>query len=100
MHMAWGAADSSETSDSTERANGGQAMSAAQVETSRRFRACHQPRWSTGYVEVDPKFCEACGECAEVCRSGDLRLEPEGLADYSVSEQSVDLFLQVQELST
>lgn len=44
-------------------------MSAPQVGMSRRSRACHQPRWSTGYVEVDPKFCEACGECAEVCRS-------------------------------
>ena len=49
-------------------------MSALQVETSRRSRADHHPRWSSGYIEVDPKFCEACGECVEVCRREVLRV--------------------------
>ena len=49
-------------------------MSAPQIETSRRSRADHQPRWSTEYIEVDPKFCEACGECVEVCRREVLRV--------------------------
>ncbi|NLE11806.1 MAG: ferredoxin family protein [Actinobacteria bacterium] len=32
----------------------------------------HHPRWSTGYVAVDPSLCEACGDCVEVCRNGVL----------------------------
>jgi len=32
----------------------------------------HHPRWSTGYVAVDPRLCEACGDCVEVCRNGVL----------------------------
>ena len=49
-------------------------MSAQRIETSRRSRADHHPRWSTEYIEDDPKFCEACGECVEVCRRGALRV--------------------------
>ena len=49
-------------------------MSAPKIETSRRSRADHHPRWSTEYIEVDPKVCDACGECVEVCRREVLRV--------------------------
>ena len=68
--MAWGATGSAETSDFAKSAHGGQAVSAQRIETSRCSRVDHHPRWSTEYIEDDPKFCEACGECVEVCRRG------------------------------
>jgi NAD-dependent dihydropyrimidine dehydrogenase PreA subunit len=49
-------------------------MRTPQIETARRSRADHHSRWSTGYIEVDPKLCDACGECVEVCRREVLRV--------------------------
>jgi NAD-dependent dihydropyrimidine dehydrogenase PreA subunit len=49
-------------------------VSAPQIETSRRSRTDHHPRWSTEHIEVDPKVCEACGDCVEACQSEVLRV--------------------------
>lgn len=47
-------------------------MSAPQTEAVRRSPRDHRPRWSTEYIAVDPKLCEACGDCVETCRKGVL----------------------------
>lgn len=47
-------------------------MSTRQIETATRVPRDYHPRWSTGYIAVDPGLCEACGDCIEVCRNGVL----------------------------
>lgn len=47
-------------------------MSTRQIETAKRISHDHHPRWSTGFIAVDPRLCEACGDCLQVCRKGVL----------------------------